>query len=128
MPYGSLTSNAEHCNSLPYFAADSKHESDNAADRIAHWCTAMPIPHDNIGGRVIHVNDCYIWSEIYYLDSPTDYRECLPASCICPCIIPRSASSFPKSSENNLSHLFLTILAFLASYLIIRALLWENLR
>lgn len=22
--------------------------------------------------------DCYIWSEIHYLDSATDYRECLP--------------------------------------------------
>jgi hypothetical protein len=28
-----------------------------------------------IGGQTIHVGDCYIWSEIYYLDSSTDYRE-----------------------------------------------------
>jgi hypothetical protein len=27
------------------------------------------------GGETIHVGDCYIWAEIYYLDSPTDYRE-----------------------------------------------------
>lgn len=26
----------------------------------------------------IHIRDCYIWAEIYYLDSPTNYRECLP--------------------------------------------------
>ena len=25
-----------------------------------------------------HVGDCYIWADIYYLDSVTDYRECLP--------------------------------------------------
>ena len=22
--------------------------------------------------------DCFIWAAIFYLDSPTDYRECLP--------------------------------------------------
>lgn len=26
----------------------------------------------------MQVSDCYIWAEIYYLDSPTDYREFLP--------------------------------------------------
>jgi hypothetical protein len=25
-----------------------------------------------------HVQDCYVWSEIYYLDSSTDYHEYLP--------------------------------------------------
>lgn len=29
-------------------------------------------------GKSFHVGDCYVWSTIYYLDSPTDYRECLP--------------------------------------------------
>ena len=24
------------------------------------------------------VGDCFIWTEIHYLDSATDYRECLP--------------------------------------------------
>lgn len=28
-----------------------------------------------IGGKAIHVGDCLVWAEIYYLDSPTDYRE-----------------------------------------------------
>jgi len=28
-------------------------------------------------GAGIHVPDCYIWAEIHYLDSPTDYREYL---------------------------------------------------
>jgi hypothetical protein len=30
------------------------------------------------GGNGVHITDCFIWSEIYYLDSPTDYREYLP--------------------------------------------------
>jgi hypothetical protein len=33
---------------------------------------------DEIGGSAVHVGDCYIWAAISYLDSPTDYRECLP--------------------------------------------------
>ena len=31
-----------------------------------------------LAGRPFHVCDCYVWAEIFYLDSPTDYRECLP--------------------------------------------------
>lgn len=31
-----------------------------------------------IAAEPIHVRDCYVWAEIYYLDSPTDYREYLP--------------------------------------------------
>jgi hypothetical protein len=31
-----------------------------------------------IGGEAIHIRDCYVWAEIYYLDSKTDYREYLP--------------------------------------------------
>ena len=30
------------------------------------------------GGTGIHVGDCYVWTEIQYLDSPSDYREYLP--------------------------------------------------
>jgi hypothetical protein len=26
----------------------------------------------------VHIRDCYVWAEIYYLDSPTDFREYLP--------------------------------------------------
>jgi hypothetical protein len=31
-----------------------------------------------IGGESVHIRDCYVWAEIYYLDSQTDYREYLP--------------------------------------------------
>jgi hypothetical protein len=30
-----------------------------------------------IGGEAVHIRDCYVWAEIYYLDSKTDYREYL---------------------------------------------------
>jgi hypothetical protein len=36
------------------------------------------IQQERIGGTAAHVGDCLVWAEIYYLDSPTDYRECLP--------------------------------------------------
>ena len=31
-----------------------------------------------IGGNAFHIRDSYVWAEIHYLDSPTDYREYLP--------------------------------------------------
>jgi hypothetical protein len=33
---------------------------------------------EQTGGTTVRVGDCYIWAEIYYLDSSSDYRECLP--------------------------------------------------
>lgn len=33
---------------------------------------------EEIGGETIRIGDCFVWSEIYYLDSPTDYREYIP--------------------------------------------------
>jgi hypothetical protein len=33
-----------------------------------------------VGGSELHISDCHLWAEIFYLDSPTDYREYLPAS------------------------------------------------
>jgi hypothetical protein len=37
----------------------------------------MSTPNTANFGREFHVGDCYVWSEIYYLDSITDYREYL---------------------------------------------------
>jgi len=34
--------------------------------------------HQRIGGESVHIGDCYVWAEIYYLNSTTDYREYLP--------------------------------------------------
>lgn len=39
---------------------------------------SMEIPHREWGNSSFRVQDCRIWSEIAYLDSPTDYREVLP--------------------------------------------------
>jgi hypothetical protein len=39
---------------------------------------ANTIPREEIGGEGIHVRDCYVWTEISYLDSPSDFREYLP--------------------------------------------------
>ena len=33
----------------------------------------------------IRIGDYYVWAEIYYLDSPTDYREYLPQHCAQQC-------------------------------------------
>ncbi len=39
--------------------------------------TFMVNQYKQIGGEPVHIRDCYVWAEIYYLDSKTDYRECL---------------------------------------------------
>ena len=39
---------------------------------------ANTIQREEIGGEGVHVRDCYVQMEIYYLDSPSDYREDLP--------------------------------------------------
>jgi len=33
-----------------------------------------------VGGTAFYLSDCHVWAEINYLDSPTDYRECLPTA------------------------------------------------
>ncbi len=38
----------------------------------------MSIPNTAHLGRDFRVRDCYVWAEIHYLDSTTDYREYLP--------------------------------------------------
>jgi len=35
---------------------------------------------EQIAGAAYRVSDAYVWFAIHYLDSPTDYREYLPAS------------------------------------------------
>jgi len=37
-------------------------------------------PQRHVGDATYHVGDAYVWSAIHYLDSPTSYREYLPAS------------------------------------------------
>jgi hypothetical protein len=34
--------------------------------------------HQGTDRNFVHIQDCRVWAEINYLDSPTDYREYLP--------------------------------------------------
>ena len=43
-----------------------------------------------IGGEGVHIRDCYVWAEIYYLDSPTNYREYLPQGPVTPRTVPEN--------------------------------------
>lgn len=36
--------------------------------------------HQGTDGYSVRIQDCRVWAEIYYLDSPTDYSEYLPAA------------------------------------------------
>jgi len=38
----------------------------------------MASPNSTRSWQEFRVGDCYVWSEIHYLDSATDYREYLP--------------------------------------------------
>lgn len=40
--------------------------------------------HQRAAGECVHIADCYVWAVIYYLDSPTDYREHLSVNCALP--------------------------------------------
>jgi hypothetical protein len=51
-----------------------------------------------IGGEPVHIRDCYVWAEIYYLDSKTDYREYLPNH---PHSLPESALDMLDSSRES---------------------------
>jgi hypothetical protein len=31
--------------------------------------------HQRMGGKSVHIGDFCVWAEIYYLDSPTNYRD-----------------------------------------------------
>ena len=59
-----------------------------------------------IGGEAVHIRDCYVWAEIYYLDSPTNYCECLPQNPVAPRTIPESDLVMLDSSGNSLSSAF----------------------
>ena len=56
-------------------------KADTRDSRVAgdHATINSPMEHKEIGGQSIHIGDCQVWAAIYYLDSPTDYREFLPA-------------------------------------------------
>jgi hypothetical protein len=36
-------------------------------------------PPSSVGGHAVRIGDCYVWAAIEYLDSASDYRECIAA-------------------------------------------------
>ncbi len=83
---------------------------------------------NEIGGRTIQIKDCYIWSEIYYLDSPTDYREYLPKHGVSPRAVPGDnlimLDGLSRPSKRHSSWGF----SFLLVFLIICYFLWYDLQ
>lgn len=63
------------------------------------------------GGVSVHVRDCYVWAEIRYLDSSTDYREYLPARYM-PCVTDEQLTV--EAERNGLRWETLTTLVFSA--------------
>lgn len=50
----------------------------------------MANSHDRNKGAHFQIQGCQLWAEIDYLDSPTDYRECLQESMSPPRSAPQS--------------------------------------
>lgn len=72
--------------------------------------------HGNIGGAIYHVADAYVWSAIYYLDSPTDFREYLPL---------RKVSKLKCASKLVLGLALMFVVAVAALALLSRALIFS---
>ncbi len=64
-----------------------------------------PADHQRFGGESVQIGDCWVWAEINYLDSPTDYREYLPHKCSRPSNIPGTRAvvlepcAYPRTSK-----------------------------
>ena len=75
----------------------------------------------------ISIENCYVWAEIYYLDSPTDYREYLPQHCVQQCPVAEdlvmldSSSVFSRTSRARHLRLWpMVLLCALISWLLVR--------
>lgn len=75
-----------------------------------------------------NIRDCYVWSEIHYLDSPTDYREYLPHYGAYAHSIPSNDFVLLDSSSHLSTHRHYPLIASLILILIIGLLLWYGLR
>ena len=91
---------------------------------------ANTIQPKEIGGEGIHIRDCYVWAEIYYLDSPSDYREYLPRDrqrrppvTFWKCWAPRQSLRSAKDLPGSLAavfFLFAGLIACLLAYPVLR--------
>jgi hypothetical protein len=82
--------------------------------------------HQRVGGEGVHISDCHVWAEIYYLDSPTDYREYLPQNCVRPRTVPgnlvmlESSACSQKSKARHSSPWLVALLMLLISWFLLR--------
>jgi hypothetical protein len=83
--------------------------------------------HQRIGGESVQISDCWVWAEINYLDSPTDYREYLPQNCARSGTIPANdaivlgSCVFPQRSKvRQWSHCLILLFIFLISWFLLR--------
>jgi hypothetical protein len=82
---------------------------------------------NEIGGNALHIKDCYIWSEIYYLDSATDYREYLPQHHVTPRAVPEDDLIMLDSLKRPTSRWRFWGSSFLVVSLLICYFLWYDL-
>ena len=76
------------------------------------------------GGRAVHVQDCYVWAEIQYLDSTTDSRESVrvsdePAFMCEEFTVEDQRTCFPW--ESLWAVIFIVVLAFMFLLLVARS-------
>ena len=81
-------------------------------------------PHEiQLGGTEVHIKDCYLWAEIHYLDSPTDYRECIR-----PGHVPDLSGDFSIEDDRTPCHFEalggLSLIGFLACLLLLLITRW----
>jgi hypothetical protein len=76
--------------------------------------------HPPLKNRAFKISDCQIWAEIYYLDSPTNYRECLHPMPLAPSILRNDLMMLDERSRRscagvNLWLLLIGLLSFMGA-------------
>jgi hypothetical protein len=90
---------------------------------------AEPSERKQIGGDAIHIGDCQVWVEIYYLDSQTDYREYLAQKRVPfrfdEFVLLCSSTSSPRSNRRSVLA-WATPLLFLVMSWLFMYLIWDS--
>jgi hypothetical protein len=78
-----------------------------------------------ISSEAIHVRDGYVWKEIHYLDSPSDYRECLPQDNYWNlddglAVLPSPGRSLRSAGDPSLGIVFFLIAILIACFSVLR--------
>ena len=72
------------------------------------------IKESDVGGTCFRVGDAYIWAEIRYLDSPSDYREYLPQNSAVPRAARGELMMLDSSRSSSISRTFGLLLLLFA--------------